>query len=70
MYQHLLGKWNDIIIFVVISYLTLLYFKILRAPNESWDLKMEKLRISKWGNAMKFVFPLMLLWLGFTIFWE
>jgi hypothetical protein len=70
MYQHLIGKLNDIIVFLIILYLALLYFKILKAPNESWDLRMKKFRISKWGNALKFVFPLMLLWLVFTIFWE
>lgn len=70
MYQHLGQRIDDIIVFFIISYITLIYFKILNTRNENWNLKLEKLRSSKWGNAFKVLLPLCLVLLVLMIFWE
>lgn len=70
MYQQLGQRINDIIVFVVILYITLIFFNVLKAPNDKWQLKVEKMRESKWRNVTKILLPLGLILLFILIFWE
>ena len=65
MMQRLLEDWNDILIFILLLYVTAVYFSIFRYPNDTWKAKIEELKASKMSRFLLVGLPLVLL--GFLI---
>jgi hypothetical protein len=68
MFQKILGDWNDLIILIIIIYLTLVYFGKIKYPNDRWQVRMEKMKNSDYDLLYKCaLFMLIALFLGKVI---
>jgi len=57
--QRLLEDWNDLIILLIVIYLTMVFFGILKYPNESWKNKVDPVKKGKYGPFLRIALPLL-----------
>jgi ABC-type dipeptide/oligopeptide/nickel transport system permease subunit len=70
MFQKLLGDWNDLLIFLIVLYSSLVFFGVLKYPSASWELKVEKAKSSKSGFWLKILLPLLTIFFLVKIIFE
>jgi hypothetical protein len=55
--QKLLGDLDDILILLLVVYISLVFFGLLKYPNEKWKAKAETLKNGKYGIIAKLALP-------------
>jgi len=65
MLQMLFSDIDDLIIFLIFLYVTLVYLNVLGSPSIKWEQKKQNIKRGKYGNFAKIALPL--LTLGFLL---
>jgi hypothetical protein len=61
----LLSDIDDLIIFLIFLYVTLVYLNVLGSPSIKWEQKKQNIKRGKYGDFTKIALPL--LTLGFLL---
>jgi|HubBroStandDraft_2_1064218.scaffolds.fasta_scaffold264103_1 hypothetical protein len=70
MLQKLLGDLNDLIILILLIYVSLVFNRILKFPTKNWKTKFEEIEKTKRGTFLKIAFPLLTLFFQIKIISE
>jgi hypothetical protein len=65
MLQTLFSDIDDLIVFLIFLYVTLVYLNVLGSPSIKWEQKKQNIKRGKFGNLAKIELPL--LTLGFLL---
>ena len=55
--QKIFDDLGDLIILILVLYVTLVFFGILKYPNEDWKIRAEKVKNGKYGILLKLALP-------------
>jgi hypothetical protein len=58
MIKNIFDKWDDLIILIILIYMMLVFFNLVKYPSESWKLKIDKLKETKFGGLFRILLPL------------